>query len=540
MQSGNKKFILFRAVPLSLLVPAVFLFAFIRLTTPLLNSGDDAFMMYTLAGGYGEPATALLHYNHVWHPWLGGLVKTLFVQFPGINAYVLILLLFNWAGLAAVLYTFLQKLKPAPALLFFVFLFLFVETRIVLSLNLSGTAFVATSGAMVLLVYSLEVKKLFRLPGLLAFLLLMASGMLRLHVTGLVMILFLPPLFFYNRALLFPKGLFVFVSAGILFFGLNRLHQQYYEKQIPGWKQQESFRQSLFYLYNRPLNREGLAATFTGKDEQDLFFAGFLYDSTRFSTAKIKAYGNNMIRRRLLNDPEDREGLYWFFQESRIYLLFFLAGAACLFLAGEKRRIRRWLIALGTVLAVHTGLFILMKLTPPLHFGLLFFLFVTAGMQLEGITGFRKYGRTAPVLFVALFLLLSGWMGVRLYKENQLNESRRHKFICMLDELNRHPEQLFIATDDSFPLGYFSIRDLPRQYPVRNLVYKDRLLTNMYPQTLKRFGYSSVDEAVISEKNVYLLGAPLPALESVYKDYTLSDTLPGYRCLEVRKLERRP
>ena len=67
----NKWVAAFCIVFLSFLMVNVFLF-------PLFNSGDDVFLMYTLAGGYGETPTNLLHYNHVWHPILGWVVKTLF------------------------------------------------------------------------------------------------------------------------------------------------------------------------------------------------------------------------------------------------------------------------------------------------------------------------------------------------------------------------------------------------------------------------------------------------------------------------------
>lgn len=540
MKATGKKYFLLEAGPLSMLVPALLLFLFIQLTTPLLNSGDDAYLMYTLAGGFGEPPSSLLHYDHGWHYWLGSFTRQLFMLFPGINAYVIVLLFLQWAGLSAVLYVLLKKRKTGVALLLFFVLFLFVVSRLLLALSYTGTTFVAACGALTLLLHVVSEKKFIRFTSIAAFLLLLMAAMLRLHVTVLAICLFLPGLFFFARRILFPAGVIIFLFAGVLIMGLYALHQQHYTQEIPGWKKQEAYRQALFNMYNRPVDYKGIPATFSGKEEQDLFFASFLYDSSRFTAARLSEIGKKLSRKRLLNESEDREGLYWFFKECRIYLLLFLVYVLFLSANRDYKSLRRWLLSLSMVLAVYAALFVFLKMTATLHFGLLFFLFIQATLQPENSVRYANSKRFFTYLFAGILLLLSGWMGYRLYKDNKQNETRSTEFHCVLDEINQHPDQLFIATDDSFPLGYFSIRDLPRQYPVLNLIYKDRMLTHMYPQTLKRFGYASVDEAITTGKNVYLLGAPLPALENVYKGFTLTEKLPGFRCLEVRKLEHLP
>jgi len=104
-----------------------------------------------------------------------------------------------------------------------------------------------------------------------------------------------------------------------------------------------------------------------------------------------------------------------------------------------------------------------------------------------------------------------------------------------MKELNRHPAKLFVATDDAFPLGYVSARETPQQYPAKNLLYKDRLITHTYLQTLQRLGIANLNEALLHHPSVLLLGKKLPALEKKYKAH-LTDTLASYGCLEVRQL----
>lgn len=133
MQKPLEKWIIQYTWVSSCSIVLLLLLFFNILATPLLNSGDDAYFMYTLSGGYGEAPTNLLQYNNGWHPWLGWLVKSLFAWAPGINWYGIILLLFHFAGLSAILYVLLKKLKPTEAVLLVLLLFIFIESRLLLS-----------------------------------------------------------------------------------------------------------------------------------------------------------------------------------------------------------------------------------------------------------------------------------------------------------------------------------------------------------------------------------------------------------------------
>src|SRR6188474_3356665 len=125
----------FCIVLLSFSAVCIFLF-------PILNSGDDVFLMYTLAGGYGEAPTNLLHYNHVWQPAVGWVLKSLFEISPGFNWYTVFLLCVQMMGCIAMLYVLLNRFKVYTALLIYLVFFFFIEARILLSLNFSSSAWV--------------------------------------------------------------------------------------------------------------------------------------------------------------------------------------------------------------------------------------------------------------------------------------------------------------------------------------------------------------------------------------------------------------
>lgn len=520
------------------IVTAIFIL-FNGIATPLLNSGDDTYMLYTLGGGYGEPPSNQLHYNHVWHPWLGAMVSKLFQLVPGINWYTIILLLFHLAGCSAFLYVLLKKAKPLTAIFFFLLLFVFIEARQLLSLSFTGTAFVLATGAMSLLVYQLQQSLRLGSAVIFALILLLLAGMLRLQIVWLVIALFASvAITVFNRQQIIRWGLLVAVLA-VSLWGLNKLHEQYYTRHIDGWKEQEQFRQALFYGYNRQLVNNAGNGIFTDSTEAQLFFAGFLYDSVRFNTERINKISRGITRNRSFTSKEDLKGLYWFFIELRVYLALFAVLFFVLFYHRQCRVIQKWLLSFLAFLLIHTYLFIYLKVTLPIHYGLLSFLLIAMVLQFKKEEYFFASTQKLKIPLFILFLLLFGWMGKRLMTENEDNKNKYQRFLCATNELNMNPDRLFIATDDAFPLNYFYIWNTPKQYPAANLLYKDRLITHTYLQTLKRFGITNLQEALLNNKNVFLVGTALPALEKNAEPAQLSPPFPVFKCMEVRQLNKK-
>lgn len=521
------------AASLSIVVSLFLLFNL--LATSLLNSGDDTFLMYTVGGGYGEAPTNLLHYNYGWHAGLGWVVKSLFAAIPGANWYTITLLLFHVAGCTCILYTLLKRTNLPAALFFFLALFFFIEARQLLSLTYTGAALVAGAGAMCLLIHQFQQNKIVSGNTIFGVLLLLLSGMLRLQIAWLVIILFASiAVTLLSRQQMVRLAASLVLVAGML-WGLNKIHEQYYKKNIPGWTQQEKFRQALFYSYNKQLVNNPPPGTFTDSTEQQLFFAGFLYDSVKFSTERIAVISKQITRNRSLRNKADTQGLYWFFIELRVYLLLFAAVIITLLLQRRFLPVRNWLLSFFAFLVVQSYLFVYLKITMPIHFGLLLFLWLAIALQLGKTDHFCTH-KKITIPFVVIVLLSTAWMGIRLVKENRVNKERYQRFLCATKELNQQPDKLFVLTDDAFPLNYFYIWNTPKQYPAANLLYKDRLITHTYLQTLQRFNISNLEEALVNNKNVFLLGKSLPALEKGKLPAMLSEPFPAYRCLEVRQL----
>lgn len=515
----------------SLIVTAGFFLLFHLFCYPLYNSGDDAFFAYTLSGGYGETPTNLLHYNYGWHYWLGSLVRQLVIWFPGINMYSLLLLLFHFLGCTFISYTLFKSLKPGHALFFILTFFFFIESRQLLSLTYSGTAFVMAAGGAGLLVHQLQENNFKGRNSLLAIGILSLAGMLRLHISILVMLLFIPAALTLLKKKALLKAITVFTAITCSLILLNKLHEAYYEKNIPGWAQQENLRQALFITYNRPLKSEIPPDVFADSSERELFFTGYLYDTVLFNAGKVKEISKKIVRERLLDHNEDRRALYWFFIEMRIYLALFFVVLLRIYLEKKQALIKRWLWSFAAVMGVYAVLFIFRKIPLYIHCGLLMLLWQHLAMQFSREDDILRPVKPGVPVFSLLFFALVAWMGIRLFKQDQANRVNHEKFLCAVEEINRQPQKLFIATADIFPLDLISVWDHPSRFPARNLIYKDRLLTNMHKSTLEKFGVTSLDSSLRSDTNILLLGYPLMSLEK-----NAARILTPMGCLQVRKL----
>jgi hypothetical protein len=522
-------------------ITTVVLFAlFFLLSCPLLNSGDDAYLMYTLSGGYGEKPSALLQYNFGWHPVLGSLVSELFNTYPGINWYAIVLLVFHIMGCTFLLYVLLNRCQWMVALLTYTLLFALIETRQLLTFGFTGAAFTAAWGGAALVIHQMQSR-----PGKYANIiagsvLLILAGLLRMQVawlviflSGVVSITLLP-----RRQFLYWLSLSLFSIVILWVFQLQQV--QYYKRHNSGWEKQEQFRQSLFYSYNRQLVNEIQPGVFKDSTDQALFFSAFLYDTAAFSTTRINTISKQITRTRSIFNPDDRAGLYWFFVEMRVYLLVVGAFILLLLANGKRRGLLQWLLVLLAYIAIHSYLFVYMKMTMPLHLGLLLFLLNALLFHLSKEDQLFTPRRVLSYGSLILMGLSLAWISLRLYKENNSNKEKYRQFRCAMREVKQLQDKLLVATDDAFPLGYFYIWNSPNDYPVTNLLYKDRLISFTYYKTLERFHIKDIKAALINDPRVVLIGRKLPALEKWAGDSVrLTGPLSGYDCLQFWQLKKK-
>lgn len=524
----------------------LFLFLLVNIFLfPLFNSGDDVFLMYTLAGGYGELPTNLLQYNYGWHPLLGWIVKSLFESCPGINCYTIFLLAIQILGYTIILYVLLKRYSVKIALFFYLILFLSIGVLGLLSLNYTLSSWLLAVAGMFLISNKLECggSRTHIFIGLCC---LFIAGLLRLHAMLAVVLMLGPYLFFFCRKLI-KKLLPGFLILAFLLFMFNWQQQYFYKKNIPGWQLQENVRQSLIYTYNRPWDAEKpWEKVFKDSLEHSLYFNRFFYDTSIISLNRLQKISKALVRYRDFSRKNDFDVFYQLYIGLRLYVFLFLVIVCFLWVQGAAKGLLKKFLPLSFLIAiVYCYLIIFLKLTLAIHLGLLMIAWAFFMLSLSPATYFTLMNKKTYVVFALALLLPCIGIGKRIIESNVENKKNNQEFDCAIEELQRNRNKLFVATDDALPLGSFYIWKTPYTNKILNLVNKDRAITFTYKNTLARFNVTDLTTEMYQNKKVLLLGSGAHQLKEFYRlnfrvDVEVHALTDSFRCLEVNRMELAP
>lgn len=480
----------------SLLINLVLFSSIIAVGFPIFNSGDDVYLMYLLGGGFGQPPTELLHYNHILHPYMGLMLKNLFLRFPDFNWYTALLYLFHFISCTIVLWQWLRGNKFAVAVISFAIIFFSIEARFLLQPTFTNTALITAVGA-VLLSHDRNL--------LVSSVLLAIAIMFRVHMLIPVAIISLP---FY---LLKPQKATVFsVVAVILLILLLFQQKQYYQQHIPGWQEEENYRRAVIHYYNVP-KKQMSDWDFNTVLAADFLDHGLLWDKTMFSAQRISAITERTKTTNAFTRPDFGERLYWLFMENRLALLIFAGFFIYRFSFMSRREKLAVTVSALLVFGLCLGLLLFRKLPPYVMPGCLF-----VWLACVGSTGTHETNIPPKRnwMFAAGAVLLLAWSIVRIVTLNNWNKQQHQRFVCVYNQVAASPQKLFIASDDKLPMDYFHVWHTPRQYSLPNILYKDHFLNNTYQPVYKRFNISSPAEFV-DNKTVLFIG-PTPDLAGEY------------------------
>lgn len=500
----------------SVIITTLLFISLLVMCAPIMDSDDNFYILYTLAGGYGNKPTHLLHYYYEWHPLLFWPIARLFDYFPDFNWYTGFLLLLQWIGCINLLYLFLLFFKRSFALVLFSLFFLFIESRFLLSLNDSNTSFLlAISGCSSFLCYFLTKNtveesnwKNLILPALL----ILAGGLLRVHTTALYLLLSLSMGLFQLPFHQYRKFAGMLLLLGIVLAAFVEGHKYFYELKIPNTKAEERFRQSLFHLANHP-HTANIQDTGTSRIKGSFIAATFLYDTNFVSSTDIERYSKKNVNSNIVQGREYKQAFYWFFMGVRVYLLFLTIIFFFFLTTGNLKDVQRWLLMSVPGLLVFLYLTVFMKVTEGIFITLLSSVFLSAVFGIRTVA-FRRTPLTLPIMVLLGFNVF--WM-VRIIKMN--NDVRTAKIRltrAQLKEISTHPQYLFINTDKEFRDRAFYIWDTPSEYPLKNLIHKEQIINNSYQQVLERFHIRDLMQELPYRSDILLFNRIDPLLKEYY------------------------
>ncbi|HEV7621547.1 MAG TPA: hypothetical protein VGO09_07435 [Flavisolibacter sp.] len=506
---------------------------------PILNSDDDIYFLYTLAGGYGNKPTFLLHYSYGWNPLISWPVSIFFKWQPAFNWYSLLLIFIQFLSCLNITYWLFATFKKATPLIYSIAYFLFFQSAFLLSLNYSNTSFIAaiSGGSSLLLYYFNKNEKIFSSKRHLFFSLslLLISGLLRMH--GLLLInmlllwigLFCLPFQFYKKffTVIFTSFLFVLFLAF--------LQNYYYTTRIPGWKTEEKQRQSFYYIINHPRNENILDTGLRGT--KNAFIQNwFVYDTSFISSNDLESFSNKRISNRIKTPDQNISIANWTYINIRVYLILFLSLLIPSILKRDLRTIRQW----GLMLIGPIGLFFFLSIFLKVTIGIYITLFYS--IFFSGIICLNKTIKIRRSYLVLSFLLLTNctWMFIRIYKINKQNIASINTTRCLFKELKNNKDLLFVATNLDFNDNGYYIWDTPAEFPLNNILNKDLLITNSYKETLQHFKINNLMDDLLFKTNIILIGDTHLMLEDYYfQKFKIRIKLipdPKFKCLDAFKI----
>jgi hypothetical protein len=484
-----------------ILFSTVFAFCF-----PILNSGDDAYLMYLLGGGFGNAPTELLHYQYGMHPVIGWVIKSAFIQFPNFNWYSFLLYSFHFIACCTILSSSIKKNELLAGLGYY-FLFFVIEMFFLLQPSFTNTAMV-TAIAGVITIYSAIQQKQTAWRMLPGFVLLLAAALLRLHMLIPVIIIAAPFIVAAtHRRQIMPvllQTLLLGIVITIAFFA----QRQYYIKHIPGWLQEEAYRQTVIDNYNVPKKPTN---TLKGELEMraDFLENGILWDKDFLSQQQVAATTKATKLRSAAGQQNFRARLFWLLIESRMGILIMLFA---FLLKNASLSKKEKITALSSVL-LFVGLcafLILFRKLPG---------YIVTGGMLQWVAFIILSGSVAPrpnelrPLLIGAVLINLIWGVIRITKINQHNVGQHSYWTCVYNEVSAHKDNLLIVTNDHFPIDYFHVWDLPKKFLLDNVLTKDHFLNNTYQTAFKKFNISSLNDPA----KISFIGGESALLEEYYE-----------------------
>ena len=214
----------------------IFLFGtFFLFFTPRFESNDDISMMEIASGNFhGGPNEFLIFINII----IGNLMKYLYTVMPLYNWYVILLYMIQFIAMVIVFYIFLKHSSTAYNYLLYIAFFIIMLMPFIALLQFTTTAFLAGSSGMLLLITLSEgsnTKRSWVLLGV-GILMVLLSGLLRINVFYLVLLLFAPltiAMIIKTRNIIKIVPLVIAVA---LFFGAMIYNNLSYYNEDPEWQ----------------------------------------------------------------------------------------------------------------------------------------------------------------------------------------------------------------------------------------------------------------------------------------------------------------
>ncbi len=459
---------------------------FLVICRPLLNSGDDAFIMYTFSGAFGGEPSVLVDLSNAWNIILSYPIVALFTNLPILNWYTFFLVLLHFASFFVITHSLVKRSGLFAGAILSIIYFLCFESMMLLSLTFTNTSMVCAIAVNLWLtgekdIPSFSLKTAYKTP----ILLMLIAGLLRLYTLLFIELLFIPILIFTFKKRL---STLLFIKSGVLFIImlLHYGHWIYNTRHVDGWSNNHERKEVQYKLANRPVDTLLLQQSINNITASQFFINNFHYDTASLPVNMMKQGIDHAIRKRTLDNHNDRQILYWAFVENRVYLFLIFCSGLVLWLLRDYRQLSYGLASFTFLTSVYFVLFIYFK--TPVHLTHALLAVAWLSMRIPGLKG--------KSWMLMLLVPAAIWGSVRIYKMNARNLENYEKWICAYNAISKDSAAVHVATDGSFPIDYFNIYENPRDFRLTNFLSQPQFPLTLYRRRAEDLHVTKIDDFV--------------------------------------------
>lgn len=500
---------------------------------PVYHSGDELGISQILGGAFNMPPSACLPFLYGTHFIIGVPVKNLFMLFPGVNWFSLSLLIPQFFACIILYYVLLKRQKFTTATLWYITWFLVFETWMLSYLNISTTSMVCTIAGLAAIWHFFQLPTPRLIVIISGILIIIAGALIRLHsmapvfATAAAFFLLLPDF----KKKLWALG--ICITTLLLIIVLYKIQNHYYTTHCPDWAQEEAYRKAKYENINYYRDTTKLVTPYL--QEQAMLAQLFLFDTTYPSRETLQLLASQTRSTMPANVFFSSATWHWDIVNNRIFL-YAIVLAILFFFSGRKERAAAFLAIL--IAGGCAGYLMMFRKLPeyiiPGIIGTIVYFIALSGKYTTIQSPLRK------IFLGVLLVSLWSWAVIRTYKINRHNAASFRQFQEVVQELNNHPDKLFINIGEGELFSYFYCFAKPVNYSFKNILFIDHPIASRQSALMTDFGISDIRKAPLYD-NIYFRGPAQPVLADYFskilqRPVRYSNTIPGFKHSTIRKL----
>lgn len=453
--------------------------------TPIYNNKEDVYVLYLLAGGFGDSPTYLLHFNHLVHPVIGSVLCFLFRQMPDFNWYSVALYAAMFISIHVSITIVLKRSTDIIKMVLIILTVLVFGNFFLLSATYSAASIMLTIAGLLFFFDAVIHKEISVAIMVKSITLIVVGSMFRLHTVVPLLILAMPFFLFYWKN--YARMLLIYGTALIVtVLSVHMAHRMYYGIKIDGWKQEDAYRQNVFRFYNRAAALDEPLVTDSFYTEYNLVKKGLISDENYLSENVLNTMLSSLKKKKVPDYFRNTDELTWFLINHKLECIvsIFLLGI-CVIHSTNRKQLFAGLI---TALLLVGGFAVYGKIPQYAVYGLLtgFFTFAIILIKKPPHKPVSTYYMSGAFLFMA-------WAFILMFKEGKRHYSQVEEFEAAYSEIQSRRDKLFISTGD-FPIASFYVWNVPKQFPLHNYLDSEHFILNIQHGVYSRNNLQGIND----------------------------------------------